>query len=243
MKLISKDSVAAKLGVHASLSVAVLLSVVGCVGPTPGPDKQFEGTFEGAATGAGAGAVTGFQVGAGAGPGALVGAGFGAVAGGIHGFVRDRTEENLLELSMETDKERQRAIAHEIISDQYKRRMELHPTRDIYPADIFFFGDQVRLRGCSKAIVEEIVYLNKTRMPWSRFQIAVYTKSADNKSAYAYHLSEERAKALGNMMVTAGIEPRRIETKAVIVDAPILIDPADDPGRYNQAVEFIPVDR
>lgn len=225
------------------LNSVLLIFLVGCVGTAPGPDKQFEGTLKGAASGAGAGAVTGFQVSAGAGPGALVGAGFGAVAGGIQGAIRDNTEESLISLAQETSRERRRSIAHEIIADQYNRRLALHPTRDIYPADLFFLGDEVKLRTCAKPLIEEIARLNKQRLPWSKLQIAVYTKASDKNSEYARHLSEGRSRAFGDLLVKSGLEPRRIETKPMIVAAPILIDPQDDPGRYNQAIEIIPLDR
>lgn len=208
-----------------------------------GPDKRFEGQMQGAITGAGAGAVTGFQVGAGAGPGAAVGAGFGAVAGGIRGFIRDNTEENLLRLANETEEQRKRVIAQEILSDHYQRRLQNHPSRDIYPADLFFQGDEVVIRPCSAAIVQELARINKNRMPWSRLQVAVYTKAKDKGSKYAEYLSQRRAIALGNELVNAGLESRRVETKAVIVSAPVLIDPEDDPTRYSQAVELITLDR
>jgi outer membrane protein OmpA-like peptidoglycan-associated protein len=214
-----------------------------CVGPTHGPDKQFEGTVMGAASGAGSGAVTGFHVGAGTGPGALVGAGFGALAGGIKGALRDRTEENLLALARETSQERQRAMAHEILADHYSRRIQLHPTRDIYPADLFFIGDKVEVRPCARPLIEEIARLNKQRMSWSRLQVAVYTKASSKDSAFAQHLSEARSEAFGNYLVRSGVEPRRIETKPMVVAAPVLLDPQDDPGRYNQAIEIIPIDR
>lgn len=210
---------------------------------TEGPDKQFQGQVAGAITGAGAGAVTGFQVGAGAGPGAAVGAGFGAVAGGIQGFLRDQTEENLILLANETRGERKRAIAQEILSDHYQRRMENHPSRDIYPADIFFAADQVELRGCSKSIVQELAYMNKNRKPWSRIQVAVYTKASDKTSKYAAYLSQKRAIEIGNELVNSGIEARRIETKAIVTDAPVLVDPQDVVGRYNQAIELVTLDR
>jgi hypothetical protein len=44
-------------------------------------------------------------------------------------------------------------------------------------------------------------------------------------------------------MVRAGIEPRRLETRVIVVDAPVLIDPFDSPTRYNQAIEIIPIDK
>lgn len=221
-----------------------ITALIGCVSEkTAGPDKQFSGELGGALTGAGAGAVTGFQIGAGTGPGAAVGAGFGAVAGGIHGMLRDQTEENMVRLANATREERGRAIAQEILADHYRRRLEIHPGRDIYPADLFFQGDEVTIRPCSRMIVKELAKLNRDRMAWSRLQIAVYTKARDKDSQYASYLSRRRAIELGNELVNSGIESRRIETKAVVVDEPILIDPEDDPTRYSQAVELITVDR
>jgi hypothetical protein len=225
-------------------SVLFLFFITSCTSTNKeGPDKQFEGEIGGAAIGAGAGAITGFHVGAGAGPGAAVGAGFGAVAGGIQGFLRDQTEENLIALANETQAQRKRAIAQEILSDHYKKRMEIHPSRDIYPADLFFEGDEVKLRECSKAIVHELALMNQPRMPWSRIEIAVYVKAADKDSNYAAYISKKRAIEIGDEMVNAGIEPRRIETKAVIVQAPVVVDPDDAPGRYNQAIELVTLDR
>jgi len=211
--------------------------------PVEGPDKQFGGMLSGAASGAGAGAITGFELGAGTGPGAAVGAGIGAVAGGIHGMVQDSLEASLLKTSAGLSYERQVAIVHEILQDHYRRRVELHPTRDIYPADYFFEADEVKVRCGSKMLVEEIAKMNKKRFPWSRFVIAVYIKTQDEKSSYAQHLAEQRVRALGDAFVRAGIEPRRIQTRAVLMEAPILLDPYDSPARYNQAVEIIPIDK
>lgn len=225
----------------ASFSLAILFAV-GCA-PSPGPDKQFSGGLAGAATGAGAGAVTGFQLGAGAGPGAAVGAGFGAVAGGIKGYFQDQNEENLLRLSAETRNEREIAMVHEILNDHYRRRMELHPARDIYPADLFFRGDEVKLRPSACRLVKEIARLNKDRMPWSRLAIATYSRANTDDSFFARHLAEGRSKELVEYFVKSGIEARRLETRSIVIDAPLLIDPADDPSRYNQAVEIIPLDR
>jgi outer membrane protein OmpA-like peptidoglycan-associated protein len=223
--------------------IGLALSMAACAGPYPGPDKQFVGTVEGAALGAGAGAVTGFQVGAGTGPGALVGAGVGAVAGGVQGMVKDQTEEDIAGLSHRTREELERARAHEVLAEHYKRRVALHPTRDIYPADMFFYGDEVKLRPSAKALLTEIARLNKTRYPWSRFVITSYVKTADTEAKYAIHLAGERCRELGNRLIQAGLEARRIETRVVLMDEPVLVDPDDHPERYSQAIEFIPVDR
>lgn len=211
--------------------------------PLPGPDRQAEGTVEGAMAGAGAGAVTGFQVGAGTGPGALVGAGLGAVAGGIQGAFQDRADDRLLKLSAASQRERERAYAQEVLQDQLKRRLELHPTREIYPADIFFRGDETRLRAEAYPILKELARLNKDRLPWSRLVVAVYVKSNDLESTYAEHLAEHRSREICDALVRAGIEPRRLETRSVLVKEPVVRDPHDRPDRYAQAVELIPADR
>lgn len=221
----------------------LLASLGACAGATPGPDKQFAGELRGAVTGAGAGAVTGFQLGAGSGPGALVGAGLGAVAGGISGAMTDATEEASLALSRNVRVERERATVHEVLQDHYVRRMELHPSRDIYPADLFFNGDAERLCPSAVPIVKEIARLTKHRMPWSRFVVASYVRSGKEPSAYAKHLAEARAKEIADALIKYGVEPRRVLARGVVVDAPLVKDPYDHPDRYSQAIEFLPSDR
>lgn len=218
--------------------------VAGCSSdPVPGPDKQFGGELSGALTGAGAGAVTGFQLGSGTGPGALVGMGLGAVAGGIQGASQDWYEEDMLALAAATSKERQRAIVHEILAEHYRRKAELHPTRDIFPADLFFFGDTVTLRPGAEALVYEIARMNRERLPWSRLEVVAYSKANDPASPYGRHLAERRSREICDYLVRGGIEPRRVIAKAVLIDEPLLEDPVDAPGRYNQSIELIAVDR
>jgi len=241
-------SVAGRFGVPLSFALGVVL-LGGCGflqsnnNPRPGPDRQAEGTLEGALAGAGAGAVTGFQIGSGTGPGALVGAGFGAVAGGIQGAVQDSFDEQLLKLSAKARDERARIFAQETLEDQFKRRLQLHPTRDIYPADLFFHGDETRLRPSARALVHEIARLNKERASWSRLVVASYVKSASPDSEYGQRLAERRSREIVDELVRGGLEPRRLQTRAVLTNAPLLIDPLDRPDRFNQALELIALDR
>ncbi len=224
--------------------IASVVLLTSCVAePVPGPDKQVASGLSGAVTGAGAGAITGFQLSAGAGPGAAVGAGVGAVAGGIQGFFQDQSEETLLELEARAHNEREKAWAHEVLNQQLKRRMALHPTREIYPADLFFYGDEAKLRPEAKVILMEVARLNKERLPWSTLVVAAYVKSEDTESTFAKYLAERRAIEIGDCLVKGGIEGRRIQTRAVLMPAPLLIDPKDKPDRYNQAIEFIPLER
>ena len=122
--------------------------------PKPGPDKQFVGTLQGGVTGAVGGAVTGFQVGSGTGPGAFVGAGVGAVTGGFRGLMQDRLEDELLQLQIDAASARGDAYAQRILQEQWRRRKELHPGRDIFPADIFFKADSVNLSPEGKAVLK-----------------------------------------------------------------------------------------
>lgn len=219
------------------------VSIGACAPATPGPDKQFAGSLEGAALGAGSGAITGFHVAAASGPGAAIGAGFGAVVGGIQGLIADQEEEAMLALAAASRGERARAQVHEILSEHYQRRLELHPTRDIYPADLFFDGDGVTLKREAIPLIEEIARLNRRRLSWSRLVVASYTKSSSPDSEFGRHLTERRSQAIGDQLVRSGIEPRRIVIRAVLIDEPVLIDPNDKISRYNQAIEIIPVDR
>jgi outer membrane protein OmpA-like peptidoglycan-associated protein len=219
-----------------------ILLLASCAGPRPGPDKQFAGAAGGAISGAGAGAVTGFQVGAGTGAGALVGAGVGAVAGSIRGAVQDTEEEQMAEFGRRTAQARARSWSQAVLQEQFDRRLDLHPTREIYPADLFFRGDLAALRPEAVGIVQEIARLNKRRMPWAKLVIASYARGKDGEE-YPHTLAKRRALVIFNQLVQAGIEPRRLEARAVLLDGPILLDPLDDPLRYNQAIEIIAVDR
>lgn len=231
--------------INTAIFTTVLAFVfLGCSAkPVSGPDKLFQGESIGALEGAGAGAVTGFQVGAGAGPGAAVGAGLGAVVGAIRGIAQDGIEETNLRLEKQVKEQRNVVVAQEKLSDHYKRRLELHPTRDIFPADLFFLGDSTKVCPSGVAIIREIAKMNHLRAPYSRLVVAAYVKSSETETPYATHLSEQRSRAIVDQLVRAGLEPRRLETRAVIVDAPVLIDPLDNPMRYNQAIEFIAADR
>jgi outer membrane protein OmpA-like peptidoglycan-associated protein len=232
--------------VTAAIYVGLLMATNACMTsstPVEGPDKVFVGEAQGAMAGAGAGAITGAQLTAGAGPGALVGAGLGAVAGGIQGFAEDSREEKMMAMAAESQQARAVAYAQQVLSEHYARRAELYPSRDIFPADIFFRGDETKLRPSAIPVIAELAQLNKDRLAWSRLTIAAYIKSADENSVYAQRLADRRARSISNAMVRYGIEPRRLQTRGVVISAPLVIDPQDDPLRYSQAIELIALDK
>jgi outer membrane protein OmpA-like peptidoglycan-associated protein len=235
-----------KVKILGGLSLLTIVVVnIGCSSkPVPGPDKRFSGTAVGALEGAGAGAVMGFQMGVATGPGAAIGAGFGAAAGMIHGAIKDEIEDSEYETGRQIAFEQRRTVAQDALANHYKRRMALHPARDIYPADLFFSGDSAKLCSQGVSMIQEIARLNEYRLPYSRLVVAAYAKgvgSPDN--TYIQHLTDRRSREFVNELIKAGIEPRRLETRSVIIEGPLVIDPKDNPTRYNQAIEIIPIDR
>jgi outer membrane protein OmpA-like peptidoglycan-associated protein len=229
------------------ISLFLVVSGTSC-GYRAGPDKQGGGTLQGVATGAVSGGITGAQIATTTGPGIWIGAGLGAVAGAAQGMAADSMEQDQRRLGREIYQEAEISKAHQILAEHYERRLRVHPTRDIYPADYFFNTDERSLNEVSKALVEELARLNKDRLAWSRLRIINYIKSneigsSSTVNAYATQLALDRSKAIMNEFVANGVEPRRIEALAMIVDRPLVLDPEDSLGRFNQAVEIIPIDR
>ena len=224
------------------LIFAVLACTPFSTKPEPGPDKQASGTLLGAATGAGAGAVVGAQLSAGTGPGAWVGAGFGAIFGMLKGMGLDIIEEDEIAKEAQLAELRERAWAQGVLSEHYAQRIQMHPDRDIFPADWFFEGDKSELKLEAYALVGEIAKLQENRKPWSRILVAVYNK-APKSSEYSRHLATTRAKAVALQMIRSGMEPRRVLAKGMSISEPVLIDPQDRDDRYNQAVEIIALDK
>jgi hypothetical protein len=224
----------------------LLFSICGCSptsGLNPDQDRQTAGALEGVLTGAGAGAVTAFQVSSPTGPGAFVGAGFGAIAGAIQGAQADEEERALIKMKHETARLEYRAEMQAILERFFERRIELHPSRDIFPADIFFDADTANLTKQGFELAHELARLNKERLPWSRLVIGSYVKANDETSEFASYLTKRRAVALGDAFVKYGIEPRRIETRPVVIQGPLVVALGEPPLRYAQAIELIAVDR
>lgn len=225
------------------LGFVSFLVCIGCAKPQLGPDKQGAAGVEGMISGAGAGAITGAQLGSATGPGALAGAGLGAIVGGLHGSAQDSLEQEAIELRASIKREEERTYAQDVLTRHYARKLELHPTRDIFPADLFFANDESVLRPGASAMISELAKLTKQRLPWSRMALVSYVKASDKESEFSRRLADRRAKQVVNAMVGAGVEPRRLVAKSVLLDEPILVDADDDPMRYNQAIELVALDR
>lgn len=229
-----------------ALSILFVSLFYGCspfsTQPAPGPDKQGEGLLYGASVGAGTGAITGAQFAAATGPGAWIGAGLGGVMGMLSGLGIDLLEEDQIIKKEQTQCLRDVTWAQERLAEHYARRLELHPNRDIFPADWFFRQDSAEFTPGGELLVEMLADLTQRRIPWSRIAVAAYNTASDPESSYAKHVTKKRAEAIAVAFIHSGFEPRRVVAQSVVIPEPVLIDPDDNPGRYRQAIELIPLD-
>jgi len=228
----------------AALSLAfIIIGLSACAGgPVPGPDKQAAGTISGAAIGAGSGAIWGAQVAAATGPAALAGAGLGAVFGALNGLGIDILEEDQLYQGARQAYLEEVSWAQSTLASHYKRRVNLHPGRDIFPADWFFEGDSTDLRKEAIFLLREVAQMTQGRAPESRIVVASYSVTKDPGSSYAKYLNKERSTAIAKTLIKHGVSSRRVFTRSVPMEGPLLLDPNDDPSRYRQAIEIIPLD-
>lgn len=227
-------------------ALAVSGAAIGCspftLDPVPGPDKQAVGTYGGAALGAVSGGVIEKQLYGSITQGSFIGAAFGAIYGLFSGLGVDLLEEDALRRFDELRKAREMAWVQEVLAEHYARRLELHPNRDIFPADWFFETDHSELRPEAVVLAQEVGKLAQRRAPWSRIVITAYVTTPSHDSTYAQYLSKKRAQEIALQFIRAGVEPRRVLTESLTIDQPILIDPEDHPDRYRQAIEIVAVD-
>ncbi len=201
-----------------AISIAVFLP--GCADyskPIPGKDKQGAGLVSGAMMGAGSGIITGAQFGAATGPGAFIGMGFGALWGSLQRLGLDLLEDEDFRILMEVAKTDDEVLAQYTLLEHFEIKSELHPGRDIFPADVFFDNGDVKISRNGAAVARLITKILSQRSPSSRFEIVNYIVSSDKKSTYAKFLGKKRNNSLGFTLVQAGIEPRRLVFKTIVV--------------------------
>jgi hypothetical protein len=210
--------------------------------PVPGPDKQGIGLLTGGLIGAGSGMITGAQLSAPTGPGMAIGAAFGAVWGSLHGLGLDLIEEEELRLLAEVDRLHEKIWVQNALISHYEKKKDLHPDRDIFPADEFFTGDGVEVSRGGSLLAHAIAKRYMLASPSSRVLITSYHATHGKNSEYTSYLGKRRAQAIARELVAGGLEPRRFILKSVHIGAALVDDPYDDPARYTQAVEFSLVD-
>lgn len=227
--------------------LAIIALLVGACSPkvvhprTEKSDMQELEGLRGALTGGISGAITGAQLSGATGPGALIGASLGAVSGSIRGAGLDTIERSLLMNRELLSELKGTTIAQDFLKDHFRKRIELHPGYDLYPADVFFEPASGKLSPLGLAIATEIAKINEHRKDWSRLGVISYVvghKKQNENTVFSYDLTNKRALAIANQFIRSGIEGRRVLAIGKVVEKPVLVDPIDTPTRYAQAIEI-----
>jgi outer membrane protein OmpA-like peptidoglycan-associated protein len=210
--------------------------------PVQGPDKAGFGLLKGAAVGAGSGAVTGAQLSSITGPGAVVGAGFGAATGFLKGALMDEQEEVTIEDEKILSRLESRLAAQQYLLIHYQDRERLKLNRDFFPANWFFEKGEMKIRVSARHLVAEIAKLSQVRNPASRILVTAYVTAPTHESEYSRTLAKRRSTTFARELIRQGVEPRRLVTRGIVMDEPILADPAYQANQYREAIELDFVD-
>jgi outer membrane protein OmpA-like peptidoglycan-associated protein len=192
--------------------LCLVIGLVGCSNPQPGPDKTLAGTVLGAGWGAGAGAVIGNQVSA-TGEGVAVGAGFGAVAGALTGAGFDLNEGAQLENDRQLASLKVRNLANQRELERIQGRLDEVVLTDsgvggVY--QVFFDEDSTSLRAGSIANLEVIAESLKTSPRAVTVHVVGHTDDSGDLQ-YNQRLAESRARAVSAYLGSRGISMDRIK--------------------------------
>jgi outer membrane protein OmpA-like peptidoglycan-associated protein len=169
------------------------LSLMACANATTGQKGAAIGAGVGAAAGAGLGQAIGRNT-----TGTLIGAGIGAALGGLAGWqigeYMDRQEAEL-----------QQALANSEAASISREQDVLTAT---FKGDVFFDFDSAVLKpGAYSEIDRTATVLN--RYPQTTILVEGHTDSRGSE-AYNQQLSERRAQAVRDALVSRGVDPRRL---------------------------------
>ncbi len=169
------------------------LSLMACANATTGQKGAAIGAGVGAAAGAGLGQAIGRNT-----TGTLIGAGIGAALGGLAGWqigeYMDRQEAEL-----------QQALANSEAASISREQDVLTAT---FKGDVFFDFDSAVLKpGAYSEIDRTATVLN--HYPQTTILVEGHTDSRGSE-AYNQQLSERRAQAVRDALVSRGVDPRRL---------------------------------
>jgi outer membrane protein OmpA-like peptidoglycan-associated protein len=178
-------------------------------------------TQKGAAIGATAGAVVGGAVGRATGDatrGAIIGAAVGATAGAIIGREMDNQAET---------------FRNEMDGAKVERRDDM--LNLTFDSGIFFDFDSSVLRAAARQNLDVLV---NTLQQYPGYDVVI-TGHTDNRGRADYNqsLSERRAQAAGNYLISRGIAAHRVRTTGMGMNAPVASNATDDGRQQNRRVE------
>jgi|TARA_Y100001951_G_scaffold51765_1_gene40914 outer membrane protein OmpA-like peptidoglycan-associated protein len=213
------DMISSKMTLAAALAGAMTLGA--CTQPLqPGNGDPNQRTKNGALIGAGVGALAG-AISEGDGKGALKGALIGGTIGAGVGYSLDKQEAEL-----------RAAMDSRVVITNTGDRLIV-----TLPQDILFATDSTNvspaLRDDLAALAQNVnVYQNST------LQVVGHTDS-DGEAAYNQQLSERRAQAVGNILLSNGVPQQRLQTFGRGESQPVASNLSAAGKAQNRRVEIV----
>lgn len=207
-----------------ALSAAALATTTACTDPAyVGADDPNRNTKQGAVAGAGLGAILGAIVAGDGnrGRGAMTGAVAGAAAGVIGGSILDRQERDL-----------RNATGNDVAINNTGDRLIV-----TLPQDILFATDSATLR---TDLVRDLraVAANLNAYPNSTVQVLGHTDSTGDAD-YNQSLSFRRAQSVASVLISEGVNARRIQSVGRGEDQPIASNLTPEGRQQNRRVEIV----
>jgi len=200
------------------LALALVFGLTSCTS-SGGISPTVAGTLIGAGVGAGLGAIIGNESGH-AGEGAAIGAVSGALVGGAIGYAFERQEQQFNEMGYETSHSGNRMTAY-------------------FPNDVLFAYDSAELLPGAYSELQRVAGIINSD-PSVSVIIEGHTDS-DGTREYNQMLSERRANAVRNALISYGVDPRRITAYVYGEDRPMVPNDTSYNKQRNRRVEVIMV--
>lgn len=204
-----------------AIMVIIAFTIAGCANATK--------TQKGAGIGAAVGTLAGAGIGAAVGgkKGALIGAGAGAVVGGLTGAAIGRYMDN-------QERELRTGLANAEAASIQREQDILAVT---FKADFMFdVNSSVIKPGAYQEIDRVAQVLNK--YPQTRIRIEGHTDSTGSEE-YNQRLSEQRAEAVKNALITRSVDPARLETIGMGESSPIAGNDTEAGRQINRRVKVV----
>jgi len=184
-------------------------------------------TTKGAVYGTGAGAATGAAIGGalgggeGAWKGAAVGAALGALSGGLIGHYMDNQAKDM-----------QRVVDRQ---DRVERDGEM--LKLSLASDVLFDSGSATLQPGAEDKLRHVAEVLQ-RYPNTRIEIIGHTDSRGTAASNT-KLSEQRARAVRDVLARAGVDPARITTRGAAATRPVATNDTPEGRAVNRRVEIV----
>jgi outer membrane protein OmpA-like peptidoglycan-associated protein len=202
--------------VFVALLAMVLFSVVSCT-PEGGLSNTATGAILGTVVGAGLGAAIGSTTGH-VGEGAAIGAASGMLIGGAIGYAFDKQEEKFKSMGYETSRSGNRLTTY-------------------FPNDVLFAYDSAELLPGAYAELQRVAGVLNSDTATSII-VEGHTDS-DGTREYNQSLSERRANAVRNALISYGVDPARITAYGYGEDRPLVPNDTGYNKQRNRRVEVV----